>query len=101
MKYSKKEGIVQVRLFFDTKRFCIEVTDQGCGIPLRQQKKIFMKMFRADNASVIDPEGSGLGLYIVKAIVDSTGGKIWFTSKENEGTIFSIIFPIAGMGSRK
>jgi len=68
------------------------VKDQGSGIPLEQQDRVFDKFFRADN--VITQTGTGLGLYIAKSLVDSHGGRIWFTSKENEGSIFYMSLPL-------
>jgi two-component system sensor histidine kinase VicK len=53
----------------------------------------------------MDPNGTGLGLYIVKSVVDYTGGNIWFKSEENIGTTFHVVFPLRGMkkkeGSKK
>jgi PAS domain S-box-containing protein len=58
----------------------IKVSDTGYGIPKNQQDKIFTKLFRADNVRDKDTEGTGLGLYIVKSIIEHSGGKIWFES---------------------
>jgi two-component system sensor histidine kinase VicK len=62
-------------------------------------------MFRADNARVKDPDGTGLGLYIIKETIEKTGGKIWFESKENKGSTFYVAIPLEGMkkkeGSRR
>lgn len=71
--------------------------DTGCGIPRGQQDRIFTKFFRADNAMKTDPEGNGLGLYIVKTLLDNLGGQVWFDSVENKGTTFYLTLPIAGM----
>jgi len=75
----------------------IKVTDDGVGIPADAQSKIFTKLYRADNAKIADPAGSGLGLYIVKSILDNSGGRIWFESIENKGTKFYVVMPISGM----
>jgi PAS domain S-box-containing protein len=69
------------------------VKDEGCGIPEAQKEKIFTKMFRADNARKIDPDGNGLGLYLVRAIVEQSGGTVWFESEENKGTTFIFALP--------
>lgn len=66
------------------------IKDEGMGIPSGQQKKIFRKFFRADNAVRSQKTGSGLGLYAAKSIIKAHKGKIWFTSEENEGTKFYI-----------
>jgi PAS domain S-box-containing protein len=75
----------------------VTVTDTGYGIPKEQQGKIFTKLFRADNVREKDTEGTGLGLYIVRSIVNQAGGKIWFTSEENKGTTFFVQLPLIGM----
>lgn len=71
----------------------INVTDTGVGIPIQQQKKIFGKLFRADNVSDLDVEGTGLGLYVTKSFAEALGGEIWFESEEGKGTSFSVYFP--------
>ena len=75
----------------------IKVGDSGYGIPEDQKDKIFTKLFRADNVKEKDTEGTGLGLYIVKSIVDAVDGMIWFTSVENQGTTFYVFLPLSGM----
>jgi signal transduction histidine kinase len=82
LEVSRREGVVK-----------IVVTDTGCGIPLNQQAKIFTKLFRADNARELEREGTGLGLYLVKRVVERLGGKIGFTSEENRGTTFNVRLP--------
>lgn len=77
--------------------FCFSITDSGYGIPANQKDKIFTKLFRADNVRTMDTDGTGLGLYIVKSIVDHSGGHIWFVSEEHKGTTFFFILPNAGM----
>ena len=72
----------------------VSVSDSGCGIPLNQQDKVFTKFFRADNARSEHTAGTGLGLYIVKSILDHIGGDVWFSSKEKEGSIFSFTIPL-------
>jgi PAS domain S-box-containing protein len=73
------------------------VTDKGFGIPEEAQRKIFTKLFRADNVKEKDTTGTGLGLYIVKSIVDHAGGEVWFTSREGKGSTFFVSLPLAGM----
>lgn len=72
----------------------IKVADTGCGIPSHQQDKIFSKLFRADNAQALNVGGTGLGLYIVKQIIDRFGGLVWFESQEQKGTTFFVAIPL-------
>ncbi len=77
------------------------ISDSGIGIPIHQQKSIFSKLFRADNAKESGIEGTGLGLYVVKSIIDQSSGLVWFKSEENEGSTFNIAFPSSGMKLNK
>ncbi len=83
------------------KEYLISVKDNGIGIPKEAQPRIFEKFFRADNAIKSVTEGSGLGLYISKMAIEATGGKIWFKSEPNKGTIFYLTIPIKGMLRKK
>jgi two-component system sensor histidine kinase VicK len=58
-------------------------------------------MFRASNVQDINGNGSGLGLYITKSIVDYVHGKIWFTSEQNKGSTFFVSLPISGMKAKE
>jgi len=97
VKYTPEGG--QVKLSIETNRagVLITVIDTGYGIPQEQQKHIFTKLFRTDNAREHDADGTGLGLYIIKLIVDNIGGKIWFESVEDKGTTFFVQIPPNGM----
>lgn len=97
IKYTPVGGSVTLVVRLSDEHLLISVQDTGYGIPTHQQNKIFSKLFRADNIKVQDTEGTGLGLYIVKSIVDYSGGKIWFTSVENKGTTFYVSIPLEGM----
>jgi signal transduction histidine kinase len=97
VKYTNPEGKISVGIAKDNSSLIISVTDTGYGIPEGVQSKIFTKMFRADNARANDPDGTGLGLYVVKETIEKTGGKIWFESKENQGTTFHVSIPLTGM----
>lgn len=79
----------------------IVVSDTGYGIPKNQQREIFTKLFRADNVREKNTEGTGLGLYIIKSIIDHSDGKIWFVSQENKGTTFYILLPLTGMKKKE
>ena len=92
VKYTPPEGKIAVEMRRQNSHILVKITDNGWGIPAKQQKNIFTKLFRADNVRKKDMEGTGLGLYIARSIVKKSGGKIWFESKENKGTVFYIIF---------
>jgi PAS domain S-box-containing protein len=95
VKYTKDRGKIKISISVDKvkKILLFKISDTGYGIPKNQQDKIFTKLFRADNVREKDTEGTGLGLYIVKAIVDNSGGKVWFESEEDVGTTFYISLP--------
>jgi len=72
--------------------FCCE--DTGIGIAEKEKDKIFTKFYRSERAFNISAKGLGLGLFISKAIIEGQGGRIWFESKEDEGSMFSFSLPI-------
>jgi two-component system sensor histidine kinase VicK len=72
-----------------------EITDTGMGIPKDQQSHVFDKFFRGSNVSKVESVGSGLGLYIAKAFIEASGGRIWFKSIQGKGTTFSFTLPIS------
>ncbi|MGF7228736.1 MAG: sensor histidine kinase [Candidatus Saccharibacteria bacterium] len=79
----------------------IKVKDTGYGIPKSQQDKIFAKLFRASNITSKDTDGTGLGLYIVKEILEQVGGQIRFESEEDHGSTFVALIPLEGMRAVK
>jgi len=101
LKYIAPGGKINISIKKDGANILISVADTGYGIPKKVQSKIFTKMFRADNARVNDPDGTGLGLYIVKSTLEKTGGRIWFESTENKGSIFYVTTPIEGMKKKE
>ncbi len=101
IKYTPKMGKINVSVKPKDNDILIMVADTGCGIPKNQQDKIFTKLFRADNAREIDTTGTGLGLYIVKSVINYANGKIWFESKEGKETIFYITIPKSGMAKKE
>ena len=94
IRYTQPGGQVTVSLRRANMEIEILVKDSGVGIPEDQQERVFGKFFRGTNAIRLETEGSGLGLFIAKNIVEAHGGKIWFESEENKGTTFHLILPI-------
>ena len=101
VKYTPKDGSVSIGIKKQDKDVLISVSDTGYGIPKGQQSRIFEKLFRADNVQEKAVEGTGLGLYLVKSVVETAGGKIWFESEENKGTIFYVTIPLSGMKKKE
>jgi two-component system sensor histidine kinase VicK len=99
IKYSRHGGRVTIKVEDGQPAGqLLVVKDDGIGIPGGQRDKIFRRFFRADNVG-LDVEGTGLGLYIAKEIVDRHGGDIWFESEEGKGTSFFVsLKPAAGNG---
>ncbi|MCH8050130.1 PAS domain S-box protein [Patescibacteria group bacterium] len=97
LEYTPNRGIVSVSLTFDKENYSIEVKDTGYGIPVEDQEHIFEKLYRGKNIVKHDTDGTGLGLYIAKSIVEISGGTITFESEENVGTTFVVTLPIKGV----
>jgi signal transduction histidine kinase len=94
IKYSdpdRSENWIEISSFLEGQSVCIEVKDNGIGIRKDQLDKVFDMFFRASDAS----DGPGLGLYIVKEMIDKLGGEISVSSKEKEGTSFTISLPLS------
>lgn len=93
IRYIKDKGKVIIKLKKKNKNIFFEIEDNGVGIPKEDQKHIFQKFFQAENVLKYQTQGSGLGLYICKAIVEKLGGKIGFKSQENKGSTFWFTIP--------
>jgi signal transduction histidine kinase len=99
--YYTNEGNVTVKLSHDAKNVIFEVKDSGIGVPKAQQKQLFAKFFRADNARHVRPDGTGLGIYLAKRVLDDHHAELIFRSKEGEGSTFGFRFPIKSKLSTK
>lgn len=94
VKYTPEFGKIEITVESGTKFVKFKVKDNGVGIPKKDQTKMFSKFFRADNVMRMQTEGSGLGLFLVKNIINRHGGDITFQSEEGMGTEFVFTLPI-------
>ncbi len=102
IKYTPESGTVECELSNSPVHGSVflRVSDTGIGIPKAEQNRVFERLHRASNAEVYIPDGTGLGLYVVKMIIDRVGGAITFESKEGKGTTFSVTIPITWQPSQ-
>ncbi|CAM2070285.1 HAMP domain-containing histidine kinase [Sulfidibacter corallicola] len=97
IKYSREEKWIQVRSYLeDRHHVCLEVQDHGIGISRRALRKIFNRFFQADRSLTREAEGVGLGLNIVKLILDAHGGRIRVKTHPGKGSTFTVVMPVAG-----
>ncbi len=85
---------VEILLEKRRQKIYFEIKDNGVGIPKTDQKYIFQKFFRSENILKYQTQGSGLGLFIAKSIIEESGGKMSFKSEENKGSTFWFTLPI-------
>jgi signal transduction histidine kinase len=94
IKYSPEGGRIEIWGEVHSEHVTISVRDEGIGIPAHQQNRIFQKFSRLDNALSRKTEGTGLGLYLSKAIIEAHNGRIWFTANQDgPGTTFTFSLP--------
>jgi two-component system CheB/CheR fusion protein len=91
------KGRIKVQLVADDEGYVLSVQDNGIGIPKSAQSHVFERFYRAKNAVDVEVQGSGLGLYLTKVMVDACGGSIWFESAPSKGTTFYVRIPKTGM----
>ncbi|MFH1046715.1 MAG: HAMP domain-containing sensor histidine kinase [Patescibacteria group bacterium] len=101
IKYSPKERPIEVHIGKQGGEIVCAVKDHGYGIPFADQKRVFHRFFRAENAASQTEDGTGLGLYFAKQIVDVSGGRLWFESTEGVGTTFYFSLPLEGSEAKK
>ncbi len=87
-------GLIEVSLAEDDGSLRVDVRDNGPGISARDQQVIFDKFVQAGDALTNKPQGSGLGLYISRHIVEHHGGRLWVQSRPGEGACFSFTLPV-------
>ncbi len=95
VKYTQEKGGIKIFHEVDGENLITHVQDNGIGIPTAAQKEIFQKFYRAPSHKAQGVEGTGLGLFIVKQLVEKMGGKVWFESEEGKGSTFSFSLRLA------
>lgn len=91
IKYSPEHTNIDIKIIQNDKNTVFKIKDNGIGIPEVEQKNIFNRYFRAEN--VLNIQGTGIGLNIVKSHLENLGGSIEFSSKEHDGSVFTITLP--------
>jgi signal transduction histidine kinase len=99
--YSKEGSSIDVTLTAQKDSVTFRVKDNGIGVPKSEQEGLFTKFFRASNAKKQRPDGTGVGLFLAKKVVDAHGGTLIFQSGEGKGSTFGFTLPIASLAARK
>ncbi len=94
VNYGGVKNKIIVEISRKGEQIVFSVRDFGVGIPAEEQPNIFEKFYRGSKAYTIVPDASGLGLFIVRTVIEAHGGKIWFESQEGKGSIFYFSLPI-------
>lgn len=93
IKYSPRGGEVEIKGESSTVEVVISVRDEGVGIPLEEQERIFTRFHRIENPETRAVSGTGLGLYLTRAIVQAHGGRCWVDSNPGQGATFYVALP--------
>ncbi|GAB4211913.1 MAG: HAMP domain-containing sensor histidine kinase [Synechococcales cyanobacterium] len=94
IKYSEPPHPIDISVDVKEQQVWIHVRDQGIGIPLAYQQRIFERFYRVDESMTRSRDGTGLGLAIAKSLIEGMGGRISVRSKPGEGSLFSIALPL-------
>lgn len=93
IKYSPQGGEIILRGAYDDANVALSVQDSGIGLRSDQLEKVFERFYRVDDALTRSTQGTGLGLYLSRAIVDAHGGHVWAESQHGQGTTFTFTLP--------
>jgi PAS domain S-box-containing protein len=95
IKYAPEGGEIRIGGWADGNRATIYVADQGIGIPMEEQDRLFQRFYRVDSSLRRKTQGAGLGLYLCRSIVEAHGGRIWLRSEPGKGTTVFFSLPLA------
>lgn len=93
-KYTPPGGQIGVRGYVTAEMVQVDITDNGIGIPDAEQEKVFEKFFRGEAELINGHRGLGLSLYIARGLAELQGGRLWFKSREGQGSTFSFTLPV-------
>ncbi|HSH55987.1 MAG TPA: PAS domain-containing sensor histidine kinase [Candidatus Limnocylindrales bacterium] len=93
IQYTPAGGSISLKARLVSDQLCVDVSDTGIGIPEEYLPKLFTQFSRAENATIAYPEGTGLGLYMIKLLLEKLGGTIACSSKLHKGTTFTVTLP--------
>jgi signal transduction histidine kinase len=93
IKYSPEGGTIRVGGWYDDQEVTVYVADEGIGIPRGEEERVFEPFHRVDSSLRRRTQGAGLGLYLVKALVEAHGGRVWVRSEEGKGATFFFTLP--------
>lgn len=92
---ARHAGLVEITIGIRSNKILFVCRDDGVGIGKNDSKKLFTKFFRSEKAVQIDPVGTGIGLYLDKAIIEKSGGRLWFKNNRDRGATFYFTLPLA------
>lgn len=101
IRYTPQGGSIKIRTEIKEAYFLFSIADTGMGISEKDQPRIFLQFFRAENAKRLEPNGFGIGLFVVKIFIENHRGKVWFTSEEEKGTTFTFSLPVIKVPTEK
>ncbi|MCS7260974.1 MAG: ATP-binding protein, partial [Anaerolineae bacterium] len=94
IKYSPAGGLIRVSGTVRDNEVVISVSDEGVGIPEHEQERIFEPFSRVDSSLTRQTPGAGLGLFLVKSVVEAHGGRVWVDSRLGRGSTFFFTLPL-------